>query len=200
MEIYSLDDPLSAVRRIRNLLLWAMKPWPFGRNKVCIWCKLAWRFCEQLDGAFLFGQEQFQQIFNSLTIRKDLDFKREYLFRMCSVVIYLVTSLEFQPIRCATTLFHFGRTQNGYVATRFFLLSSTAESSPTSGSVVAPEHSGNSEAWAGRDAERARKKPSFNFNSGFNRCSFQPHVDMNSSSNCLNSTLGILNYLSNAIY
>ena len=33
--------------------------------------------------------------FNSLTIRKELDFKSEYLFRMCSVVPNLVTSLEF---------------------------------------------------------------------------------------------------------
>ena len=32
---------------------------------------------------------------NSLTIRKELDFKSEYLFRMCSVVTNLVTSLEF---------------------------------------------------------------------------------------------------------
>ena len=33
--------------------------------------------------------------FNSLTIRIELDFKSEYLFRMCSVVTNLVTSLEF---------------------------------------------------------------------------------------------------------
>ena len=63
---------------------------------------------------------------------------------MCSVVTNLVTSLEFQPIRCATTLFHFGRTRNVYVATRIILLSSTAESSATSGYVVAPELSGQS--------------------------------------------------------
>ena len=61
---------------------------------------------------------------------------------MCSVVTNLVTSLEFQPIRCATTLFHFGRTPNGYVATRKILRSSTAENSATSGYVVAPERSG----------------------------------------------------------
>ena len=35
------------------------------------------------------------QSFNSLTIRIELDFKSEYLFRMCSVVTNLVTSLEF---------------------------------------------------------------------------------------------------------
>ena len=36
-------------------------------------------------------------------------------------------------------LCHFGRTGNGYVATRFIPLSSTAESSATSGYVVVPE-------------------------------------------------------------
>ena len=61
---------------------------------------------------------------------------------MCSVVINLVTSPEFEPIRCATTLCQFGRTQNGYVATHFILLSSIAESSATSGYVVVPERFG----------------------------------------------------------
>ena len=84
--------------------------------------------------------------FNSLTITTELDFKSEYLFRMCSVVTNLVMSLEFQPIHCATTLFHFGRTRDVYVATRIILLSSTAESSATIGYVVATERSGQSEA------------------------------------------------------
>ena len=79
---------------------------------------------------------------------------------MCSVVTNLVTSLQFQPIRCATTLFHFGRTRNVHVATRISFLSSTAESSATSGYVVAPERSSQSEAWAGKNVERAKKKPS----------------------------------------
>ena len=48
---------------------------------------------------------------------------------MCSVVTNLVTSLEFQPIRCATTLLHFGRPRDVYVTTRIILLSSTAEDS-----------------------------------------------------------------------
>ena len=65
---------------------------------------------------------------------------------MCSVVTGLVTSQEHLQIRCATTLFHFGRTRNGYVATRIILLSSTAESSATSGRVVAPERSSQTEA------------------------------------------------------
>ena len=98
--------------------------------------------------------------FNSLTIRTELGFKSEYLFRMCCVVTNLVTSLEFQPIRCVTTLFHFGRTRDVYIATRIILLSSTAEVSATSGYVVATEHSSQSEAWAGRNVERARKRPS----------------------------------------
>ena len=76
---------------------------------------------------------------------------------MCSVVTNLVTSLEFQTIRCATTLFHFGRPRNVYVATRIILLSSTAEGSATSGYVAASERSGQSEAWADRNVERARK-------------------------------------------
>ena len=65
---------------------------------------------------------------------------------MCSALINLFTSLEFQPIRRATMLFLFGRTRSGYVATRSILLSSTAVSSATSGYVVAPERSGQSEA------------------------------------------------------
>ena len=76
---------------------------------------------------------------------------------MCSFVPNLVTSLEFQPIRGATTLFHFGRTRNSYVATRFILLSSTVESSATSGYVVARERPGQSEAWAGRNVERTKE-------------------------------------------
>ena len=80
---------------------------------------------------------------------------------MCSVVTNLVTSLEFQPIRCATFLFHFGRTRNVYVATRIILLSSNAEGSGTGGYVVATERSGQSEASASKNVERAKKKPSF---------------------------------------
>ena len=58
---------------------------------------------------------------------------------MCSVATNLVTSLEFNPIRGATPLCHFERTRNGYVATHFIFLSSTAESSATNGYVVVPE-------------------------------------------------------------
>ena len=76
---------------------------------------------------------------------------------MCSVVTNLVTSLEFQPIRYATTLLHFGRTRDLYVATRIILLSGTAEGSATGGYVAATEHSGQSEAWAGKNMELARK-------------------------------------------
>ena len=65
---------------------------------------------------------------------------------MCSVVTNLVTSLEFQPIRCATTLFHFGRTRNIYVATKIILSSSFVESSATSDYVVATESSSQNEA------------------------------------------------------
>ena len=85
---------------------------------------------------------------------------------MCSVLTNLATSLEFQPTRCATTPFHFGRTRNVFVASRIILLGSTAESSATSGYVVATEHFGQSEAWASRNVERAKKKPSFGSSSG----------------------------------
>ena len=68
----------------------------------------------------------------------------------------LVTSQNFQPIRCASTLFHFGQTRDVYVATRIIVLSSTAESSATSGYVVATERSGQSEAWVSKNVERTR--------------------------------------------
>ena len=84
--------------------------------------------------------------FNRLTIRTELDFKSDYLFHMCSVVTNLVTSIESQPIRCATTLFHFERARNGYVATKIILLSRAAESSATSGCVVAQQRSRQIEA------------------------------------------------------
>ena len=73
----------------------------------------------------------------------------------------LVTSQNIQPIRRALALCHFGRTRDVYVATRIILFSSTAESSATSGYVVATERSGQSEAWASKNVERVRKKPSF---------------------------------------
>ena len=75
---------------------------------------------------------------------------------MCSVVANLVTSLEFQPIRCSSKLFHFWWPRDVYVATRIILLSSTAEGSATSGYVAATERSDQNEAYAGRNVERAR--------------------------------------------
>ena len=68
------------------------------------------------------------------------------LLRARYVATDLVTSQNFQPICCAFTLFHFGRTWDVYVATRIILLSSTAEGSATSVYVVATERSGQSEA------------------------------------------------------
>ena len=67
------------------------------------------------------------------------DFKSGCLLRMYSVVTNLATLLEFQAIRCATMLCHFGRTRNGYVATRFILFNRNEGNSATSGYVVAPE-------------------------------------------------------------
>ena len=64
---------------------------------------------------------------------------------MCSVLTNLVLSLETKPIRCATMQCHFGRTWNGYVATHFILLSSTAKSSAAGGYVGIPEGFGQNE-------------------------------------------------------
>ena len=97
-------------------------------------------------------------------------FKSEYLFRMCSVVTNLVTSLEFKPTHCFTTLCHFGWTRNGYVATHFILLNSTAEKSATSGYVDVSERFLQNEAPAIRIEEQTRKKPNFVPSSVFNRC------------------------------
>ena len=107
------------------------------------------------------------------------DFKTEYLFRMCSVVTNLVTSLELQPTRCATMLCHFGRTQKSYVATRFILLNSTAESGATGGHVVVPVRFGQSEARASRNVEWTRKNLSFVSNFRFNQRSMSPQVNVN---------------------
>ena len=59
------------------------------------------------------------------------------LLRTRYVATDLVTSQNFQPIRSAIRLRHFGQTRGVYVATRIILLSSTAEGSATSGYVVA---------------------------------------------------------------
>ena len=87
--------------------------------------------------------------------------RSEYLFRTRSVATNLVTSLKFQPTRCAIMLCPFGQTRNGYVATYFILLSSTAASSATSGYVVVPERFGQNEKPACSNEERTRKEPSF---------------------------------------
>ena len=78
---------------------------------------------------------------------------------MCFVATNLVTSLEFKPNHCDTPLCHFGRTRNGYVATHFIILSSTAESSATSGYLVVPERFGQNEEPVGGNKEGAEKKP-----------------------------------------
>ena len=76
---------------------------------------------------------------------------------MCSVETNLVTSQEFNPIRCAFMLCQFGKTRNGYVAIYFVVLSSTAVSSATSGYVVVPERFGLNEEPAGSNEERTGK-------------------------------------------
>ena len=54
-----------------------------------------------------------------------------------------------------------GQTRNGYVATYFFVLISTAASSATCGYVCLPERFGQNEESAGKNEERTKKKPSF---------------------------------------
>ena len=73
----------------------------------------------------------------------------------------LVTSQNFQPIHCAFMLCQFGQTRNVYVATRFILLSSTAESSARSGHVAVPEHFLQNDEPSVNNVEGAREKPSF---------------------------------------
>ena len=58
-------------------------------------------------------------------------------------------------------LCQFGRTRNVYMATRFILLSSTAESSATNGYVAVPEHFLQNDEPSDNNEERTRKKPSF---------------------------------------
>ena len=83
------------------------------------------------------------------------------LLRARYVATDLVTSQNFQPIGCAFMLCEFGQTRNVYVATRFILLSSTAESSATSGYVAVPEHFLQNDEPSVNNVERARKRPSF---------------------------------------
>ena len=83
------------------------------------------------------------------------------LLRTRYVATDLVTSQNFQPIRCAFMLCEFGRTRNVYMATRFILLNSTAESSATSGYVAVPEHFLQNDEPSVNNVERAGKKPSF---------------------------------------
>ena len=80
------------------------------------------------------------------------------LFRTRSVATDLVESPEIQPIRCAFMLCQFGQTRNGYVATFFILLSSTATSSATRGYVVVPELFGQNEEPACSNEELTKEK------------------------------------------
>ena len=87
--------------------------------------------------------------------------RSEYLFRTRSIDTDLVTSLELQRICWANMLCHFGQTRNGYIATYFILLSSTAAINATSGYVIDPEQLGQNEEPVGSNKELAKKKPRF---------------------------------------
>ena len=79
------------------------------------------------------------------------------LLRTRSIVTDLVTSQKLQPIRCAFMLCQFGQKRNIYVATRFILLSSIAESNPTSGYVAVPKYFLQNEEPACINEERTKK-------------------------------------------
>ena len=90
-----------------------------------------------------------------------LDFESESLFRTCSIVTNLVTSLEVHPIPCATSLRHFRQTRNGSIAIHFILPGSTTTSSARGDYVVVSECFGQNEEPAGTNEKRTKKKFSF---------------------------------------
>ena len=55
-----------------------------------------------------------------MTANIELESESECLLCTRSVFTNLMTSLEFNPIRCATKLCHFGQTWNGSVAINSF--------------------------------------------------------------------------------
>ena len=93
------------------------------------------------------------------------DFKTEYLFRTCSVATNLVTSLEFNPVPCATMLCHFGQRGNGSVATHFIHFGSTAKNSATGEYAAPPERIVQNEEPPCGNEKRTRIKTSFAPNS-----------------------------------
>ena len=91
---------------------------------------------------------------------KECDFKSEYLFCTCSIATNLATSLEFNPIRRATTLYHFDQTRKGSMASNSFPVSNTAINSAAGGHVAVPERFGQNEDPASRNKERATNRHS----------------------------------------
>ena len=95
---------------------------------------------------------------SDMTTFTERDFKSEYLFRTCSIATTQVTSLEFNPIRCAFMLCNFDQTRRSYLAISFILRGSTAKSSARSDYIAVPERFGQNEEPAGRNKERTKKK------------------------------------------
>ena len=87
-----------------------------------------------------------------------------------------MTSLEFNQIRCATTLCQFGRTRNSFVATHFIFLNRIPESNAASVYVVVPERFDQNEEPAGSNKERAGKNPSLVPKVECNRCNITPQL------------------------
>ena len=82
------------------------------------------------------------------------------MFRACSVATSLVTSLNFNPIHCPTSLRQFGQLRNGCVVTHFINFSSTTTISVTSEYVSVPGCIGQNEEPASRNDKQAMNNPS----------------------------------------
>ena len=106
-----------------------------------------------------------------MTVIIERDYRSEYLFNTRSVVTNMVTSLEFNPIRCATTLCHFGQTWIASVVNHSFLRCSVATSKATGNYVAVLEQFSQNEDTTSSIKERTRGKPTFVRKSKFNRCS-----------------------------
>ena len=106
----------------------------------------------------------------ALTVNRDIDFRRDHVYRTRSVASNLVTSLEFIAILYATILGHFEQTRNGSAATHFTLHGGAATSSATGDYRAILESFGRNEEPASSNKERTTKKPSLVPRSILERC------------------------------
>ena len=95
-----------------------------------------------------------------MKISAQRDFKSEYLFRTCYAATNLATSLEFDPIHCATVFCPCGQSRSSYVAIPFILCVSAATSRATGDYVTIPLCFGQIQEPTGRNDEGTRERPS----------------------------------------